>query len=90
MLLRVVGLTFPALRGIGLYETQASFRSSDGSICKHNLFRARWNAPAGVHLERTAGLVVNLETAVNAVDVPGRWTPFFDVGIGVGAKLVRP
>lgn len=76
--------------GPGLYDLEARFVQSDGGVDDettertHNLFRAGWHVRGGVRFERTSGLYMLIESAVHSIDVPGRWTNLYDVGIGVG------
>jgi len=54
---------------------------------KQNIFDFGWNAKAGVNLHRTSGLFVNLEAGAHAINTRRRWTPMYDVSIGVGTIL---
>ncbi|MFN8547981.1 MAG: hypothetical protein U0527_08465 [Candidatus Eisenbacteria bacterium] len=73
--------------GFGLYDFHASYESAANGARAHDLFRAGWHVRGGVQLHRTSGLFIDVQTAVHAVDVPGHWASFFDLGVGVGAEL---
>ena len=51
------------------------------------LFEFGWNGKVGVHLYRTSGIFVNLESGVHGIHTDRRWQPMWDVAIGVGAVL---
>lgn len=72
--------------GGGFYDLEAHFLSGESERV-HRLYRFGWHVRAGVRLERTSGVFVTLESAVHTVDVPARWTPLYDLALGVGASL---
>ncbi len=79
-----------AAAGFGLYDLRASFAGDDGVVEYNNLFKPGWNARAGVQFHRTSGLFVTVESAVHLLDLPGAWTPTYDLAFGIGALLPRP
>lgn len=76
-----------AAAGFGLYDLRASFAGEDGEIGYNTLFRPGWSARGGVQFHRTSGLFMTVETAVHVVDLPGAWTPTYEIAFGIGALL---
>ncbi len=83
--------------GIGLYDIQARYLPEDPNagvgvpdeeiVRKANVFEFGWNAKAGVNMHRTSGIFVNLESGLHLIDTPRRWTPVYDLSMGVGTIL---
>ncbi len=78
-----------AAAGFGFYDLRASFADDDGVRAYNNVYRPGWNARIGVQFHRTSGLFVTVESAVNLLDLPGAWTPSYDLAFGIGALLPR-
>ncbi|MCA9727235.1 MAG: outer membrane beta-barrel protein, partial [Candidatus Eisenbacteria bacterium] len=85
--------------GLGFYDIQARYLPEDPEagvgmpdedlVRKDNIFKFGWNAKVGVNLHRTSGLFVNLESGLHMIDTRRRWTPMYDVSLGVGTILPR-
>jgi hypothetical protein len=58
-----------------------------GAERTQRLYKFGWNTKVGVHLYRTSGIFVNLESGVHGIQTDRRWQPMWDVAVGVGAVL---
>lgn len=81
--------------GPGFYDMRASYRSIPNDVAvsavreewNHNLFRFGWHGRAGAYLYRTSGLYIDLGGAVHYIDVPGKWSPLWELSFGIGTHL---
>jgi hypothetical protein len=81
--------------GPGFYDMRATYREphagpladSPPAEWNHDLFRFGWHLRAGAYLYRTSGLYLDLGGAIHFVDVPGEWSPLWEVSLGVGSLL---
>jgi hypothetical protein len=55
-----------------------------------DIYRFGWNARVGARFHRTSGLFVQVESALHYVELPGHWTPAYDVSLGFGTNFPRP
>jgi hypothetical protein len=88
--------------GLGFYDLQARFRKgeaapdldkasdADDAGMIANIYRFGWNARLGADFLRTSGLFVRVESALHYVELPGHWTPAYDVSLGFGTTFPRP
>lgn len=86
-----------AAAGIGLYDMQARYLPADPDagvgqpddeiVRKANIFEFGWNAKMGVNMHRTSGLFINLESGLHLINTARRWTPTYDLSLGVGTIL---
>jgi hypothetical protein len=70
--------------GPGMYDLRATFADADAAERDHSLFRFGWHVRAGALLHRTSGLHLSLETAVHFIDTPGKLSPMWEAGLGLG------
>jgi hypothetical protein len=73
--------------GPGFYDMQATFADAEAVERDHSLFEFGWNLRGGVRFHRTSGLHVSLETAVHFIDTPGKMSPMWEVGVGLGSLI---
>jgi len=86
-----------AAAGIGFYDMQARYLPADPDaaqgvpdddlVRKANIFDFGWNAKVGVNMHRTSGIFVNLESGLHLINTRRRWTPTYDLSLGVGTIL---
>ena len=86
-----------AAAGMGLYDMQARYLPADPNagqgapdddlVRKANIFEFGWNAKVGVNMHRTSGIFFNLESGLHVINTERRWTPTYDLSLGVGTIL---
>jgi hypothetical protein len=62
-------------------------QADDEIVRKANIFEFGWNAKMGVNMHRTSGLFINLESGLHLINTARRWTPTYDLSLGVGTIL---